>query len=638
MFDSVRKHQRIFLFIIVVLIFPAFAFFGIQGYDQFLSDGDSVAKVNGERITRAEFEQAQREQFDRIRQMLGNSVDPRQFDTPASRRDILEGLIDQRVLLHHARDQRVTVSDERLREAIGAIQGLQGADGRFDIERYRAFVAARGRTELGFEAELRRDTLLREIPGALAQSVLMPQAVLQRLARIVAEKREIAELSFKPETFAGKVQADEATLKRFYDENGDSFRLAESATVQYAVLDIESLARKQVVSDTDVTSFYEQNRGRYRVPEERRASHILIRLEPGASAAAREAAKAKASSLLAQISKGAKFDDLARKESQDPGSAKGGGDLEYFTREMMTKPFADAAFEAAKGAVVGPVETEFGLHLIQVTDVRPVRERPLADVRDEIEAEIRRTQAGRKFAEDADAFGNMAYEQSDSLQPLVDRFGVTLQQAADVSRAGAAALGRDHPLNNPRVLAALFSPDSVGSRRNTEAVDAGSGRIITARLLDHRPSRIKPYAEVEPEVRKVFIQRESTRLATEAGEAMLKSLQAGEPPQGLSAARTVSRSGEQTLPAPAMQAIFRAPSSKLPAYVGVDLGEQGYAVFQLRKVSEPESAEVDKLVAPIREQLEQGLSQQDVADYVESLKQRASIKRSLSRLASANPQ
>ena len=637
MFDSVRKHQRIFLFIIVVLIFPAFAFFGIQGYDQFLSDGDSVARVNGDRIPRSEFEQAQREQFDRIRQMLGNSVDPQQFDTPSARRDILEGLIDQRVLLQHARDNRIAVSDERLRDAIASISGLQGPDGRFDIDRYRAFVASRGRTEMGFEAELRRDTMLREIPGALAQSVMIPQAVLQRLARIVAEKREISDLVFKPESFAAKVVPDEAALKKFYEDNRDTFRLPESASVQYAVLDVEAIAGKQTVSDADIKSFYDQNRTRYGVAEERRARHILIRMEPNAAAAARETAQKKANELLDQLRKGARFDDLARRESQDPGSAKGGGDLDFFTREMMTKPFADAAFAAVRSQVVGPVETEFGLHLIEVTDIRPARERTLSEARGEIETEIRKVQASRKFAEDADAFGNMAYEQSDSLQPLVERFGVSLQQATDVTRGGAQGLARDHPLNHPRVLAALFSADSVSSRRNTEAVDAGSGRIISARLVEHRPSRVKPYDEVSTEVRQALVQQESARLAREAGEARLRALQEGGPADGLSAAREVSRSGQQTLPPAAMQAIFRAPVVKLPVFIGVDLGEQGYAVYRLSRAAEPEASEVEKLINPLKEQLEQGLSQQDIADYVESLKQRATIKRSLSRLGASNP-
>jgi peptidyl-prolyl cis-trans isomerase D len=632
MFDSVRKHQRVLLFVVVVLIFPAFAFFGIQGYDQFFSDGDSVAKVNGEAVSRSEFEQAQREQLDRVRQMFGSSIDPQVFDTPAARREILEGLIEQKLLLQHARDMHVVVSDERLRNAISAIPGLQGPDGRFDIERYRAWVAARGRSEQGFESELRRDTALKEMPEAISQSAVVPTVVLDRIVRIVSERREVAEIVFKAENFVDKVQPDDAALKRFYEEQSSFFRDPESASVQYALLDVDALARRQRVSEADIAEFYEQNRKRYGVPEERRARHILIKMNPDASSAERESAQAKARDLLARLNKGARFDELARKESQDPGSARGGGDLEFFTREMMTKAFADAAFGASKGAVVGPVETEFGLHLIEVTDIRPARERTLAEVKKEIEEEIRKSQAGRRFAEDADAFGNLAYEQPDSLQPLVERFGVELQKTEEVTRNGVASLPRDHPLNHPRVLAALFSPDSVNSRRNTEAIDIGAGRVVSARLTDHRPSRLKPYEEVSKEVRQAFVKQESAKLARAAGEARLKALRDGAMREGFSAPREVSRAEQANFAAPAMEAVFKASTAKLPAYVGADLGEQGYGVYEIAKVTSPDDAQVAKRAGELREQVQQMLAQQEVGDFVESLKKRADIKRSLSRL------
>ena len=632
MFDSVRKHQRILLFIIVVLIFPAFAFFGIQGYDRMFSDGDNVARVDGEAVTRSEFEQAQREQFDRIRQMFGTSVDPQMFDTPSARRDILEGLIDQRVLSVHARDRKIVVSDERLREAILALPGLTGPDGKFDIERYRAYVIARGRSEAYFEAELRRDVAMREIPDALSQSAIVPQALLQRLAKLLSEVREVAEISFKPEDFAGKVEPDDARLRKFYDEQPAAFQVPETATVQYVVLDADALATRVNVAEADVAAFYEQNRKRYTVPEERRARHILLRLAPDASKSDRDTAQARAVELLGRLKKGARFEDLARTESQDPGSARLGGDLDFFTREMMTGAFADAAFGASKGALVGPVETEFGLHLIEVTDVRPARSRALAEVRDEILAEVRRGQAARKLAEDADAFGNLVYEQPDTLQPAVDRFGLKLEQASGVGRGGLSSLPREHPLNHPRLLAALFSRDAIASRRNTEAIDAGGGRIIAARILEHQPVRQKPFDEVRAEVRQAIVRDESKKLAVRAGEDRLKALQEGGARDGFSAGREVTRTTQGSLAAPALDAIFKAGVSKLPSVVGVDLGEQGYAIYEIRKVTEPNAEVIEKRSSEVRAQLEQLIAQQDVADYLDARKARTDITRSLSRL------
>ncbi len=632
MFDSVRKHQRVLLFIIVVLIFPAFAFFGIQGYDRMFSDGDTVASVEGEPITRAEFEQAQREQYDRIRQMFGSSIDPQLFDTPAARRELLEGLIDQRLLSVHARDRNVTVSDDRLREAIMAIPGLSRPDGTFDLERYRAYVASRGRNETFFESELRRDVAMRELPDALSQSVLVPQAVLRRLGKILSEVREVAELGFRSEEFASKVQPDDAMLRKHYDDRLAAYQVPESATVQYVVLDVEQLAAKIAVAEADVAAFYEQNRKRYMLPEERRARHILVRLAPDASKADREGAQARAADLLARLKKGARFDELARTESQDPGSARQGGDLDFFTREMMTGAFAEAVFAAEKGALLGPVETEFGLHLIEVTDIRQPRGRNLAEVRDEILSEVRRAQAARRLAEDADAFGNLVYEQPDTLQPAADRFGLRLEQAAAVSRGGLASLPREHPLNHPRLLAALFARDSISGKRNTEAVDVGSGKIISARIVEHQPVRQKSFDEVRDEVRQSVVREQSQQLAVKAGEERLKALREGGTRDGFSASKALTRTGQSPVPAPSLDAIFKAGIAKLPALVGVDLGEQGYVIYEIRNVVQASAEAIEKQSAQVRAQLEQLLSQQDVADYLESLKSRADITRSLSRL------
>jgi peptidyl-prolyl cis-trans isomerase D len=470
------------------------------------------------------------------------------------------------------------------------------------------------------------------LPDALSQSVLVPKVVLSRLGRILSEVREVAELQFLPKDYAPKVQPDDATLRKYYDERATEFQVPESATVQYVVLDAEQLAARIAVAEADVAAFYEQNRKRFMLPEERRARHILVRLAPDASKADREAAQARAADLLARIKKGARFDELAKAESQDPGSARQGGDLDYFTREMMTGAFAEAVFSAEKGALLGPVETEFGLHLIELTDIRAPRGRTLAEVRDEILAEVRRAQAARRLAEDADVFGNLVYEQADTLQPAVDRFGLKLEQATGVGRGGLASLAREHPLNHPRLLAVLFSRDSISGRRNTEAVDVGGGKIISARILEHQPVRQKPFDEVRDEVRQAVIRDQSRQMARQAGEERLKLLGEGGARDGFSSIKPLTRSGQAQLPAPAMEAIFKAGVAKLPALVGVELGEQGYAIYEIRNVVQATPEAIDKQAGQVRAQLEQLLSQQDVADYLESLKQRADITRTLSRL------
>jgi peptidyl-prolyl cis-trans isomerase D len=635
MFDSIRKHQRILLFVLVVLIFPAFAFFGIQGYDRFLSDGDSIAKVGGQSITRQEFDQAQRERIDRIRQMLGDGVDMRMFETPAMRSEILEGLIVQRALAVNADGQKLVVTDARLREAIRAIPGLTRPDGSFDLERYRGLVNAQGRSEAAFEFEFRRDLAVQALPESLSTSVVVPAQLIDRVAQLVEQSREVRELKFSPKDHVASVKPDEAALRRYYDENSARFQTPESMTVEYLVLDAESIGKSIQPSEDEVRSFFEQNRRQYATQEERQASHVLIKLAPDADSGTRAQVRAKAEGLLQQLQRGADFAAVAREHSQDPGSAREGGNLGFFGREMMVKPFADAVFGMKDGELSGLVETEFGIHIIKLTGIRPARERSLGEVRADIERQIRQQLATRRYAEDAEAFGNLVYEQPDSLQAAADRFKLSIQSEKSVQRSGVSALPREHPLNQQAVLSALFAPDAIGSRRNIEALDLGANRMVSARVVEHRPAAARPFEAVESEIREALVREQALKRAVDAGRERLKALQSGGPTEGLSAPRAVIRSAkEPALPPAALEAVFRAPESPLPSLIGVDLGEDGFAIYQLVKVSTPDVASLTDRRDGIRQQLERIMSQQELLDYVESVKARTEISRRPQRLSS----
>jgi peptidyl-prolyl cis-trans isomerase D len=640
MFDSVRKHQRILLFVVILLIFPAFAFFGIQGYDRFFSAGTDVATVNGEPITRPEFDQAHREQLDRMRQMLGGAVDTQLFDTPQLRSQVLENLIVQRVMAIQARESRIAVSDERLREAIRALPGLVGPDGKFNVELYRNFVSARGRSEAGFEAELRRDLAMQAVPDSLFESAWMPAAVLDRLLAIIGERREVSELRFDPAKLAGDIRPDDAQLKAFFDKRSSQYQVPESVDVQYVVLDAEALVARSEVRDGDIQSFYEQNKARYSTTEERSAAHILIKLDPKASAADREAAQARVAALRERLGRGEDFAALARAESEDPGSAPQGGDLGYFTRELMVKPFADAAFSMKEGEVTGPVETEFGLHIIRLTGVRPAQIRPLESVRAEIETELKREIASRKLAESADTFTNTVYEQPDSLDPVVEKLGLSLATQAGVTRGGAPALGREHPLNHPKVLSSLFSDEAIRERRNIEAVDQG-GRIISARVTAHQPPRQRSFDEVREEVLTAVVREQALQRAREQGQALLKTLTPGASASGAGESKApafadaveISRVDPGSIPQPALEAIFKSDASTLPQFVGVDLGDAGYGVYRISKRALPNAEQLKTLREASAPAIERAAAEQDLRDYLEARKAEAEITRSLARIA-----
>src|SRR5690606_3515080 len=342
MFDTVRKHQRLMQFLLLVLIFPAFAFFGIQGYDQFFSDEGAVARVGSSKISRQDYEAAHRRQVEQLRQMLGERFDPSLLDSAEARNQILDGVIAQRVLLAEAIDRRISVPDEQLRRTIREIPGLTGPDGKFDVERYRQLLRAQGKNEVVFEREVRSDLALQTLPEAISQTAIVPASLVDRVIVLGEQTREIREIAFKPDDYASKVNPTDAQLAEYYERYAAAVEVAENAHVEYVVLAGDAVAGQIKVSDEDARAYYEQNKARYATAEQRRASHILVKLDAGAAQAERTAARARAEALLEKIRGGADFAALAKSDSQDPGSAASGGDLGLFSRDVMVNPVADA--------------------------------------------------------------------------------------------------------------------------------------------------------------------------------------------------------------------------------------------------------------------------------------------------------
>lgn len=626
MFDAIRKHQRLLQFVLLLLILPAFVFFGLSGYQGMMSPDTGVGSVAGRPITQQDFDQAQRERLGQMRQMLGDAVDPAMLDTPAARTELLEGLIAQRAMAAQAASRQVAVTDDRVRQTVLAIPGLTRPDGSFDDARYKALLSAQNLTPAGFEARLRSELAMQTMPDSVQSSAFLPRTVRDRLAALQDESREVRLLLFPAADYRSKVIPDEAMLKAYYDAHPQDFEIPESARIEYVVLSREALSAQVNVGADDLKAYYEQNKARYGSPEERRASHILIKAGPDA--------KAKAEQLMAKLkADGSQFKTLARTASDDPGSAAQEGDLGFFNRGMMVKPFSDAVFAMQKGELRGPVESEFGQHIIVLTDIRPGGEKPFEAVRAEIEKEVKLQQAGQKYAEAAESFTNLVYEQSDSLKPAADKYGLSIQTADNVSRQPAANAARGSALSNARLLGAVFGDDVARNKRNTEAVEIAPGQLAAARVIEYRPARRKPLADVTDAVRQAVIAQEAGKLAQQAGEARLAEMRAGKADaSGFSPARLLNRTNPAGVPPQVLENVFRMPSQTLPAVAGADLGGEGYVIAQLIKVVSPTAEVIAQRAPGIDQQGVRLLAQQDVANYVDALKARTSIVRHPERL------
>jgi peptidyl-prolyl cis-trans isomerase D len=366
-------------------------------------------------------------------------------------------------------------------------------------------------------------------------------------------------------------------------------------------------------------AWYESHQERYQQPEERRASHILILAGDDAG---REKARARAEEILQEVQKSPeKFTELARKYSQDPGSAEKGGDLGYFGRGMMVKPFEETVFKLRENEVSALVQSEFGYHIIQLKGIKAGKQRLLAEVRSEIEEELKRQTAARQFAEAAEAFSNLVYEQPDSLQPAAEKFRLTVQQSGWLPRSPAAvdiaAMGL---LAKQKVLAAIFSDDSLKNRRNTEVVEVAPSTLLAARVIDHRPASTKPFEAVKADIEATLAAQEKAALARAAGEARLRELQQGAADKiAWVSARSVSRQGREQLATAGLLAIFKADVRKLPAYTGAEVGGGNYMLYKIIKVSQSEKVDSNRRQALQREYATI-LGQEDFTAYLAGLR------------------
>ena len=635
MFDSIRKHQRILQGLLLLLIFPAFAFFGISGYDRFLSDdGTEIAKVGDAKVTKQEFEQAQARQMDQIRKVLGDQADPKLLDTEQSRKEILDSLITQKTLAVESARAKITVTDGQVREAIFGIDGLKKPDGSFDMERYRNALAAQNKSEAAFEAEVRRDLALQVLPTSIAATSFISKASLSRLAGLLEEQREVRVLKVKIEDFISKAQPNEEQLKKYYNDNLKKFEQAEQAKVEYLVLSKEAIAATLALNADDVKTYYEQNKTKYTKKEERKASHVLILADKAAKPELKAAAKAKAEDVLKRVKAGGDFAAIAKAESQDPGSATNGGDLGFFDREAMVKPFADAAWGLKEGEISSVVESDFGYHVIKLTGIKGGGTRTLEEAKAEIEGEIKTQQAAKKFTEMAEGFTNGVYEQADSFGPTAEKYKLKIQTLEGVSRTIGGKVAPGSPLANQKLLSTLFSADSISKKRNTEAIEVGGGNLVSARIVEYQAAKTKPLTEVEVEARSQYGAAEAQRLAGVAGKEKIKALQAAPSDGGFAPEKLlVSRSNPQGLPMNAVEAIFASSVAKLPAYTGLDLGAQGYQVFEISRIATPKAEEIKAKEALYQSQFAQTTAQQSISDYLDALKARTKISSQPEKIA-----
>lgn len=602
MFDIVNNNRNLVTAALALVALGLVVGAGVSGMSAPGVGGDYLAKVDGHKIT------------ERDLAVLANG----QNIPEAMRPQAIQQLIQKQLLLNEMGQRNIVTSDGRLRSEIAGIDAFK-KDGKFDLDLYKSLLAARQMTPEQFQDRVREDAGVQLLVQSLGESGITSKAAVNHLIDVLSASREVSPALFSADAYKDKVKVGDADIKQYYDAHHAEFNQPERVKVDYVVLSRDDMAAAVQVDDAKVAEYYKAHQADI-APEERRVRHILIKVDAKATAAEKQAAKQKAEGLLAQVKKDpSRFAELAKANSQDPGSAANGGDLGYFGRGAMVKAFDETAFKLAKGEISGVVETEYGYHILMLEDIKA---KSLEELKPTIVARLQHEQVQQQFQQASEKFGEMVYQQADSLKPAADAFKLQVRSSDWMTRDGSA----DAMLNDPKVRTAAFSDDVLLKKHNSEAIEVRPGTLVTVHVTSHELATLQPLSAVTAQITDKLKQEKALAMAKEEGKKALAALQKGSDVAGLSwqPTKEISHIESQGLDKDGIAAIFGLAQAKLPGYVGEET-PSGYVVFKVAA-----SAKQTALDATKREgfaaQLGQSLDSSVVGAYAADLQKRHKVE------------
>ena len=618
------RSQGWIIWIIFGLLILTFALWGVQSYLG-VNEQPSVAVVDDIKITQNQYQRALQDQRQRFQAMLGANYDPKLFDTPAVRRNIAEQLIEEAVVNEFMINSGMRIGDRQIGEYIVSIPQFQ-KDGKFSETLFQTYLRSQGQSQDQFLSRLGNDMMHTQLSRGIAGSGLRTKSEADYEARLLGQKRDIGYMVFDYNSYLKGMKVSDKEVQDFYQANPQQFMTEEKVAVEYIELSVKKLAEQIHVTDKEVRDYFEQNKAQYVAPEQRRASHILIEVPKNADAKADKAARAKAEDILKKIRGGADFASMAKKYSQDTGSAKQGGDLGYFVPGTMTKAFDDKVFSMKKGQVSDLVKTEFGYHIIKLTDIKH-EDKSFSQVKNQVTEEYKKREAEKQYYDLSEKLANIAYESPDSVQPAADETGLKVQTSDLFDRKSAKGV-----LANPKVLEQVFNPDVINAREN-EVVELGSEHMAIVRVKDHTPAKVKPLAQVSSEIIRLLKADKARAEAKKRADQALAEINAGKSATKLAAASGLKWHAESLMGrhdtakanTEILNKAFTMPKSDKPVAGIATLANGNVAVVVVDKVVEGDTKGAENPQVNKRAMQQEG--QLAYNQFVEFLKDQADITR-----------
>lgn len=518
------KAQGWIAWAIVIFISIPFALWGINEYFG-VGGAPIVATVDGYEISERDLDRRTREQRDSLRSRLGQAYRADLFPEAILRQQVLDELINARLLVQAANDWNLGVGESAVRDLILSIPAFQ-RDGRFNSESYQTALRNSGMSRAQFEQGVRRDMLLSQMREAVTATSFVTETERRLSQQLKGQKRQIQYLIIPASEFSQDVTVTEELTTEYYRTHEGDYLLPERVKLDYLLLDINTVAGTLVADEEQLRDYYEQHKKEFRAPEERRLRHILITLPADAGDEATQQANETITGIRERLSAGEAFDVLAKEFSQDPGSANDGGDLGWVEPGMMAPAFDQAAFALDKGSLSEPVKTSFGLHLIELLDVRSGGAGSFELLRDLVEKAYRQSEAERLYYDRAERLADLVYETPDSLVPAVDMLELQIMQSDWLAEDGLPDAG-NADLRSPKVAAAAFSEDVLNQGLNSEVIELSAERLLVVRVAEHQEQRLQSLDEVRSDVQAAVINDQSIKEAEKRGLDHLERLRAG---------------------------------------------------------------------------------------------------------------
>jgi peptidyl-prolyl cis-trans isomerase D len=630
MLQALRGKKSGFLVkVVLVLITIGFSFWGIESY-LFTRVDTSVASVNGTEITQDQFRQRFEENRQRMMQMMGNSVDASFFERPELKRQVLDQLVNEQLLVDANEKLGIRITDDRVKREILSIPAFQ-KDGKFDVDTYKMLLTARGMSALSFDAMVRDNLASRALPEAVGASALVTDATVDEYLRLQDQRRtfRFAKLD-KPSDDATPVSDED--IQTYYKDHGPDFVTPERVALDYVELDGSKIEIGTSVDDAVLKDLYEKDKSKFVTAEQRLVSHILVKVGGKGGPDDQKAALAKAENIASEAKSGKDFAELAKADSDDLGSKNQGGDLGWIEKGVTDEAFESALFAMKKGDISDPVLTSEGYHVIELRDIRPGTTRSFDEVKTELAKEYATTERERAYTDKAGRLTDLTYQDPSSLDTAAKELGLTVQKTDLFPRTGGTA----GIAANPAVVKAAFSDTVLVQNNNSDPIDIGPNHIVVVRVAEHKASTPKPLDEVKDEVRKRIVAERLQRKAKERADSLFADLGKGQTLDQVAAANGLKVEEQKDFTRDALSvdsALVKAafampkPVAGKPEHQLVVLGGDAYALIELDSVTDADPSKLDaKTKEAARNTLANGLALTMTREFVDALRANAKIR------------